>query len=94
MADISMKEIGKGYIIHDEMALFLIHFQEEGMVGDDVAVVQVFDIGEVALEEEDVLTIQSDRFHCEGLETVPVLTFFNDTMSTLTDLLTQLVLLQ
>jgi hypothetical protein len=46
------------------MALFLIHLQEEGVVRDDIPVVQVLDICEVALQEQDVLSIQPDRFDC------------------------------
>jgi hypothetical protein len=39
------------------VALFLPHLQEEGVVGDDVPVVQVFYVREVSLQEEDVLSV-------------------------------------
>lgn len=55
--DMDVQQIREGHVIHDEVALFLVHFKEEGMVGDDVAVVEMLDVGEIALQEEDVLAV-------------------------------------
>lgn len=86
VGDIRVEEIGKGNVVHDQVTLLLIHLQEEGVVGDDVPVMQVLDIGEVALQEQDVLAVQTDRFHCQGLVAVPVLAFLYDPVGALSDL--------
>ena len=68
--DMDVQQIWKWHIIHNEVALFLVHFEEEGMVGDDVAVVEMLYVCEVALQEEDVLAVQTDALHCEQLTAV------------------------
>jgi hypothetical protein len=55
-----VQQIGEGDVIHDEVALFLVHLQEEGLVFDDVFVVEMLDIREISLQEEDVLPVQAD----------------------------------
>lgn len=44
-----MEQVWKGDIVHNQMALFFIHLQKEGMIGDDVPVMKVLDVCEVAL---------------------------------------------
>lgn len=63
--DMDVQQIWKWHVIHDQMALFFVHFEEEGVVGDDVAVVQMLYVREVALQEKDVLAVQTDALHCE-----------------------------
>lgn len=48
------------------MALFFGQFEEEGMIANDVLVVQTFYLCKVPFEEKDMLAIQSDRFHCKN----------------------------
>jgi hypothetical protein len=39
LIDICVEEVGEGDVVHDEVALLLVHLQEQRVVGDDVAVV-------------------------------------------------------
>ena len=64
------------------------------MVGDDVSMVQMLYIREVSLQEEDVLPVQTDRFHCQDLTSIYMRAFLDDSVSTLTDLLPYHVFLQ
>ena len=52
------------------MALFLVHFEEERVVFDDVSVVQMLDVREVALQKQDVFAVQPDALHGKQLPTL------------------------
>lgn len=58
-----MEQVRKRDIIHDEVALFLVHFEEECVVLYDISVVEMLDVCEIALQEEDVLAVQTNALH-------------------------------
>jgi hypothetical protein len=89
-----VEQVGEGHVVHDEVALFLGHFEEERVVGDDVLVMQVFYVGEVALQEEDVLPIQPDRLYRKDLLGVSEAALLHYPVGALPNLLPNHVLLQ
>lgn len=88
-----MQQVREWDVIHDEVALFLVHFQEEGVILDDVSVVKMLDVCEIAFQEEDVLAVQTNAFHCIQFPTLLQVAFLHNTMCTLSDLFAHYVLL-
>lgn len=88
-----MEEVGEGEVVHDEVAGLCAHFEEEGAVADDVGVFKRFDVGEVLLEEEDVLAVEGDGLNCKPLPGQPLHTVPDHPMRPLADLLPHRVLI-
>ncbi len=58
--DGDLVEVGVGEVVHDEVTLLAVHLEEEGLVADDVGVLQLLDVDEVLLQEDDVFPVDSE----------------------------------
>lgn len=69
------------------MAFLILHFEEEGLVGDDVGVLQLLNVDEVVFEENDVFALYFEGFNCQKLPRLLAIALPHHSMRALSDLL-------
>ena len=69
------------------MAFLTLHIEEEGLVGDYVLMLELFDVDEIVLQENDVLSIHLESFDCEEATCLFAVAFSYYSVGALSDFL-------
>jgi hypothetical protein len=87
-----VQKIGVGQVVHDQVADFRLHFEEQHLVVDDMRVPQLTNVHEVILQEQDVLPVQMQYLHCVQLLLVLGIALLYDSVGALSDFFAYIVL--
>lgn len=67
------------------MTRFCFHLEEYSFIADNMSMLETFDIDEIPFEKEDMLSIQSNCFYSIEIICAFIITFFYNSMSSLTN---------
>jgi hypothetical protein len=80
------EKVGEGQVVHDQVALLRLHLEEQCVVGDDVTMLKVFDVCEVLLQKQDMLSVEAHCFYRSQFPSFPTEALLHHPVGALPDL--------